>query len=335
MDITMRFIKISVSLLFVCFLSEASEKKILSEVAVVSELKGECFQYSQGKLTPLSPGDHIIEGSDVLVEMGGHLLATDYNDRVYNLSGSSTTQFKEDSIVLKKGFLWIQLNKAIPTKLYTTNSLVEFKEGEGILSYDPVRDQTQYVSIDGRAVLSNSAIKEFKTFVNPGGFSLVNPEEDKGRPRYETAIGKSSYKKLRNLFSHVKPIREPVAMKKIAVRKIKIKREIASVSPEKSLDSAELEDKNLQKAALENSLKKYRKKKIVYRFPKVKFNLFTKMPERKKKVKRTPASEVKQKPSLFKKDLFKAYKKQKKYDAASRKLIKELKSFRMDYFDSY
>ena len=56
---------------------------------------------------------------------------------------------------------------------------------------------------------------------------------------------------------------------------------------------------------------------------------------KKKKVKRTPASEVKKKPGLFKKDLFKAYNKQKKYDEASRELINDLKSFRMDYFESY
>ena len=119
------------------------------------------------------------------------------------------------------------------------------------------------------------------------------------------------------------------------MRKIKIKREIASVSPEKSLEASGLEDKSLQKIALEKSLKKYRKKKIVYKYPNVKFNLFKKLPEIKKKVKRTPASEIKQKPGVFKKDLFKAYKSQKKYDAASRELIKELKSFRVDYFDSY
>ena len=331
----MKYLKTFVSLFFLCFICEAKDTKQLSEVAVVTQTKGQCFQYSRGKLAPIKPGDHIIEDSDVLVETGGHLTANDYNDRVYNLSGSSTTKFKKDSVVLKKGFLWIQLNKKVKTEVYTTNSLLQLSEGEGILSYDPTSDQTQYVSIDGRAVLSNSAIKEFKTFVNPGGFSLVNPAEDKGRPRYETTIGEGSYKKLRNLFSQVKPIREPVASKKIAVRKIKIKREIASVKSEKSLDSKSLEDKNLQKIALEKSLKKYRKKKIKYRFSNVKFNLFKKLPEKRRKVRRKPASEVKQKPGLFKKDLFDAYSKQKKYDEASRELIKDLKSFKMDYFDSY
>ena len=118
------------------------------------------------------------------------------------------------------------------------------------------------------------------------------------------------------------------------MRKIRIRREIDSVKKEITKSNMEIESQVRQKKALEENLRKYRKKKIVYKYPKAKVNLFARAPE-KKKAQRKPASEAKPKPSRFRQDLFKQYNNQKKYDESMRQLVNELESFKMDYFESY
>ena len=97
---------------------------------------------------------------------------------------------------------------------------------------------------------------------------------------------------------------------------------------------AKIKSRSLQKVALEENLRKYRKKKIIYKYPNVKVNLFASAKE-KKNPRRRPASESKPKPSKFRQDLFKEYNSQKKYDSSMRQLVNELESFKMDYFESY
>ena len=74
---------------------------------------------------------------------------------------------------------------------------------------NPSDSVTQYVSIDGLSRMSNLAQKEFEVFISPGSFSIINPMEDLGRPRPQSEIGESSYKKIKTLFSFVRSKSRP------------------------------------------------------------------------------------------------------------------------------
>ncbi|MAW07741.1 MAG: hypothetical protein CME61_05605 [Halobacteriovoraceae bacterium] len=337
----MKFIKISaklikIKILFIV-LTVCVGNDVFSgeQIGVLTKKGGNVFRSNNGKFSPISVGQHIFYGDEIIVELGGSAQIVDYKDRTISLSGSTSLSLFSEKIVLKKGFSWVQLGRTVSTVLETSNSIVEFNEGEGILIFEPNSLESTFLSIDGRASISNKALKEYKTFINPGGFSIVNTEIDMGRPRPETNIGSKSYQKLRELFSFVKVKRLPAQKVKVPVRKIKINREIASEKSKAKIQKLKIEDERIQKNALENELKKYRKKKLTYAYPNVKFNLFKKLKEPSKRRARRPSSVKSFKPNKFQKDLNKAYVLQKKHDDSIRKLVKELKSFKLDYFESY
>ena len=337
----MKYIKISANLkkikilIFALTLSFVSDVFSGDQIGVVTKKDGNVFRSNNGKFSPVSVGQHIFYGDEIIVEVGGSAQVVDYKDRTISLSGSTSLSVFSEKIVLKKGFSWIQLGRTVNTVLETSNSIVEFNEGEGILIFEPSSLESTFLSIDGRASISNKALKEYKTFINPGGFSIVNTKVDMGRPRPETNIGSKSYQKLRELFSFVEVKRLPAERVKVPVRKIKINREIASEKSEGKIQKLKIEDEKIQKSALENELKKYRKKKVTYAYPNVKFNLFKKLKEPSKRRNRRPSSVKSFKPNKFQKDLNKAYVLQKKHNESVRKLVKELKSFKLDYFESY
>lgn len=303
-------------------------------LGVLNNINGNVFLVKSGEFVSAKKGDHLSVNDEIIVELGSFAQFLDYKDRLINLSGSTSLQLGLNTYTLKKGMLWVQLNKKVETVLLSGNTRVELEEGEGVFSYNPSDSVTQYVSIDGLSRMSNLAQKEFEVFVSPGSFSIINPAEDLGRPRPQSEIGESSYKKIKTLFSFVRSKRAPIEKSSFPLRKIKIKREIASLPKLKNQKTAEVESQKLQKIALEENLRKYRKKKVVYKYPRVKVNYFVSAKE-KLMPRRKPASEAKPKPSKFRQDLFKQYKNQRKYDASIRQLVNELESFKMDYFESY
>ena len=75
----------------------------------------------------------------------------------------------------------------------------------------------------------------------------------------QSTIGENSYKKIRGLFAFVDPIREPIKEMDFKLRKIRIKREIASEKVSIKNKIYEIKDEKRQKL-VEKGLEKYRKK---------------------------------------------------------------------------
>ena len=142
--------------------------------------------------------------------------------------------------------------------------------------------------------MSNLAQKEFEVFISPGSFSLINPSEDSGRPRPQSEIGEKSYKKIRNLFSFVRSKRRPIEKTNFPMRKIKIRREIASVKKEITKGNMEIESQIRQKKALEENFENTERKKLFINIQRLKL-IYLREHRKKRKVQRKPASEAKPK----------------------------------------
>ena len=159
----MKYIKISANLkkikilIFVLTLSFVSDVFSGEQIGVVTKKDGNVFRSNNGKFSPVSVGQHIFYGDEIIVEVGGSAQVVDYKDRTISLSGSTSLSVFSEKIVLKKGFSWIQLGRTVNTVLETSNSIVEFNEGEGILIFEPSSLESTFLSIDGRASISNKA----------------------------------------------------------------------------------------------------------------------------------------------------------------------------------
>lgn len=231
--------------LFVCLCLSQIFAVSAKVVAVVSSVSGNAFYMSAGKTSLLKAGDHLPSQSEVFTEVGAQVTLNDYYDHIFHLSGSGHITIHQNLIELKTGYLWAQAKsynaKYGPMRVVTANSSVEFKEGEGVISFDNMSSKTQLLTIKGTFLLKNTLQEFIETDVEEGKFSFIATNFNDGRPRTPTAVGYKSYKKITGLFSGVVPLEKVSHIayeSKVAPKKSDQARSIASTSSPSAFEMA-------------------------------------------------------------------------------------------------
>ena len=135
----MKYIRIlSFSLLFTSIFGLSLRANAMSPVGLLSDFNGEVFVKRGASYVGAEKGMHLYENEEVIVEIGSYAQFIDYSDRVFNISGATSIEILRTKAVLKKGMLWIQLNKKVETIVETSNSRAFMNEGKGYLVLTPL-----------------------------------------------------------------------------------------------------------------------------------------------------------------------------------------------------
>ena len=210
-----QFIKTTVNILLLLsliFCLSAFAKPI----GVVKKISGRAFVFDNGQITEAREGLSISDFASVSTEVGGQISISDYHDRVYHLSGQGNITFMKNLIELKAGYLWVQSKSASDEVVFkTSNAQIIFSLGEGIISYDSVKQKTQVLAMSGYFDLANVERPILSERVQAGNFSFVQSDYEKGAPRKSTPVGKSSYLKIVSLFDEVEPIEKNLVFARV------------------------------------------------------------------------------------------------------------------------
>ena len=187
-----------------------------TSVALVKSVKGNAFLVHQGKMEFLREGALLRKGVEIFTEEKAQLSFTDYENRLYHLSGGGHLSLAPYGINLKNGFLWVQLLESEPAKkklrIETVNAQISILEkGEAILSFDQDLEKTQLMVITGSFRLKTLLEPLRKEQIRDGQFSFIQEGYRQGGPRRPTFIGFHSYQRALNLFGGIDPLS---AMKK-------------------------------------------------------------------------------------------------------------------------
>ena len=215
--------KIILSLICTLMLNTAFAKT----VARVIDVSGNAFLFTEkNKTQSLKYGSRIIDLGEVMVEDGGTLSVVNAEGHIIHINGGSLVKFFDGVAELKNGYVWVNAKSEGSTgKMNTTNSVVNYSQGQFIYSFDNVSGKTQLMVLTGDTKLSNSLEPNLKVNVTSGHFSLVDQAYNNGLPRSPTKVGLDSYKSLKGVFANFKALQnskidEMMGMPKRAARKI-------------------------------------------------------------------------------------------------------------------
>lgn len=173
----------------------------------VVEVKGTSFVSYNGRTKELKTGDLIYPSSEILVESTGQVTFTDNADHRFHLSSSSQAVIDREAVELRSGELWLQsINPNDEYKLKSANSLVTYRGGEAIFSYDQAKGKSQLLVINGMMKFSNLRDQDLNLHVAEGHFSFITPEFEGGSPRTPTSVGEKTFKNMISLYAGIKPL---------------------------------------------------------------------------------------------------------------------------------
>jgi hypothetical protein len=201
-------------------------------VARVIDIQGNAFLFSsEHKAKELKYGSRVSDLSEVMVEDGSTLSLVNTEGHIIHVNGGSLVKFFKGITELKNGYVWISVKNAnSPGSLNTTNSIVNYSEGQFIYSFDNMSGKTQLLVLTGDVKFSNSLEAGLKVNVPSGHFTLVEQNYNNGLPRAPTKIGLESYKNLKGVFANFKNLQDSKIDEMFWNKKEKTKRSIASVS---------------------------------------------------------------------------------------------------------
>jgi len=177
-------------------------------VAVVSTVDGNVFSIYQGVTKALSAADHIPDLAEIVTEEGAQITFADYYDHKFHVAGSGHVKITGNVTELLAGYIWVQsFGQSVEEFIIqTANSVVTYKGGEAIVSYDKVKGKTQLYSLSESFEIAHVLEKSFKEVVDKGQFTFIDNDFENGAPRRPTELGHASYEKMRSLFYKVHPI---------------------------------------------------------------------------------------------------------------------------------
>lgn len=179
-----------------------------STVARVLEIDGKAFSFINGKNPKvLKYGDQIEDLSDIMVEDSSHLSLVNTEGDVLHITGGTLLKVFKRNFELKNGQVWTVARRS--GSITTTNSVVEYREGQFVTSFDNISGKTQVMVITGDVKLANSLEPRLMTTVSAGQFSIVDPEYEKNLPRTPTRVGKQSFQTLRAKFANFETLDNP------------------------------------------------------------------------------------------------------------------------------
>lgn len=173
---------------------------------LVTDVRGNVFVVRGEKTYPLRVGSQLQDFDEVMTETNALIGFSDYYGHNFFMSGSGHIKVYNRMIELKSGYLWLKNKKdQFDYSAQTANSILNYSEGEGILSFDPYAGKTQFLNIHGNFEFGNILQKEITTPVREGYFTYIDNELANGVPRRPTPIGYDSYKKIVGLFQGLNP----------------------------------------------------------------------------------------------------------------------------------
>ena len=212
-------------------------------LAVINSVKGNVFSVLEGKTQKVKDGQFIYDFMEVISEEGSQVTFTDYYDHRFHLAGSGHIKILNKIVELKQGYIWIEsYHKDNTFKIQTSNAIVSFVDGQGVISFDNYTGKTQLLSVKGKFEFANSLRSGLGVILSEGQFSFIDNKYESGNPRNPTNVGYSSFQKITSLFNGIVDSREKkiiTGMVPPREEKKTISRGIASVnhniiSPKKS-----------------------------------------------------------------------------------------------------
>ena len=178
-------------------------------LAVVQKVSGGAFMITpKGRTIAVQKGQHIYDFAQISTTLGAQVSFNDYYDHQFHLSGAGSIKFMNRSIELRRGYLWFQAlgQNNHGFHIQTANSQVGLAPGEGIISFDPALDKTQFLSLKGKFIFGNLMDAQLNVRVSSGQFSFVDLDYQEGIPRVPTPVGQESFSKIVGLFNQVNPM---------------------------------------------------------------------------------------------------------------------------------
>lgn len=243
------------SLALVAILSSSlwAETPAAKPIAQVTELTGNVFVITpDGKTSTLKVNDHLPVKSEVMVDEGASVSLNDYYDATYSLVGGTHLKFFDKSVQLKRGKTWIQSKSTRhPLVLTTANGNVNFWKSEFVATFDQATSRSQFLVVTGEVEVTNILDQNYKSVVEAGSFTMIDPEVDNGSPRAATKVGLASLNSAVAEFKII-PAKEASA---------EVTRGIASVSPEVKRGEVIFMQSNRLPASVHGGAHTYWKKK--------------------------------------------------------------------------
>lgn len=195
--------KILISLFFFSHMAFANP----TSVGRITEVSGSGFISQNGATHEIKKGELIYVNSEIVVEHNGRVSFTDNADHRFHVGNSSSVAILKNGLQLRSGDVWIQsLNRNDNYKLMTANAVVEFQNGEAIVTYDTSKGKTQLMVINGMMKLANFRVPDLNLSVSEGNFSYVDNAYEEGAPRDPTPAGVKTYNALITEFKGVRPL---------------------------------------------------------------------------------------------------------------------------------
>lgn len=226
-----------VSFLLACLLLSSSA--FARTVARVIDIKGNAFVFGEGRSSnSLRYGTKIPDLSEVMVEDGSALSLINNVGHVYHVSGGTLVKFYKGFAEVQNGQIWVVAKDSdYSGVLHTSNSIVKYKSGQFIYSFDNTSGKTQLLALSGDLEFSNTLEPDLTITVPAGHFSIVEQSFERGLPRTPTKVGLKSYKQFKSLFANFDSLQDSSTIEDSLWAKpvSKPKRSIASVSDQFSM----------------------------------------------------------------------------------------------------
>lgn len=196
---------------------------------------GQSFSVSKlGDTRSVRTGEFFFYGDEVFLEQGASLSLMGPDDIIFHLSDGGHLKLGFETFSLLNGSLWIQSpgknNKAI--HLETSNAKFKFFKGDAIIQYSDINEKTNAFVFSGHAVLSNFFDKYKMVTLRDGEFSFFDENQEEGRPRTATLIGKESFKNIKSKFAQIQPLKKGGVFEMLSTKQVdlgQMNREIASL----------------------------------------------------------------------------------------------------------
>lgn len=359
---------IKISLLALLFLVDGAYA--IRPKAMVQKVKGKVFASGKGHTRTLGPSDQIFEFDEIFTEIGAEVSFNDSYDHVFTLTGGSHVAVLNKMIELKRGYLWVQstVKRQEEFTIQTVNSQTKYTDGEFVISYDQDSGRTQLLCMTGTVQFANLTDSELKEFVTDGRFSFISEHFNYGAPRMPTPVGPSTHAKILSLFdAPLQSAPEKVDKNEFqiprqdALRRLPASAQSSAVHPEGRVGRMISGQQNMKSHAdlqrmYQQKIRQLEKRKVASRgqwrpnyreHSNVKVRIFGQANSQRSpasdqaRKSRKPASmrelnpQVEVKKDQFEGALLDQYKNQMRHSQEINSLINELKSYDMDYKQSY
>lgn len=180
---------------------------------VVQSVEGRVFAMLGEDVWEIQPKEVLPDFVEIVTEEGSQVELYDFNDNKIILSGSSHLAVLNKIFELKRGYVWVQaFNKESVASIQTPNANTSLTMGGVIVSFDGASGKSQSLVVSGEAEFSNLLESRLLVNLQPGQFSFVDNEYEKGIPRRPTPVGFASFKKVFRLFNDVRPMERNQAL---------------------------------------------------------------------------------------------------------------------------